>query len=65
MRADWNDAEQDAAPLCEGNNYRTLLGMLIFLLRTRPDIAYAVIRLATRCVGATTKDMDAITEVVR
>jgi hypothetical protein len=65
MRADWDDAEQDAAPLCESDNYRTLLGMLIFLLRTRPDIAYAVNRLATRCAGATTKDMDAICEVVR
>jgi hypothetical protein len=39
--------------------------MLIFLLRTRPDIAYAVNRLATRCAGATTKDLDAVTEVVR
>jgi hypothetical protein len=65
MRTDWSDEEQDKAPLCEGGNYRTLLGMLIFLLRTRPDIAYAVNRLATRCAGATAKDLDAVTEVVR
>ena len=64
MRTDWSDAAQDDAPLCEGDNYRTLLGMLIFLLRTRPDIAYSVNRLATRTAGATVKDMDAIHEVI-
>jgi hypothetical protein len=65
MRTDWSDEEQDSAPLCTGSNYRTLLGMLMFLLRTRPDIAYAVNRLATRCAGATTRDLDAIHEVIR
>jgi len=65
MRTDWNDDEQDAAPPCTGSNFRTLLGMLIFLLRTRPDIAYAVNRLATRCASATTRDIDAIHEVIR
>ena len=65
MRADWSDDEQDRAPQCaSADNYRTLLGMLIFLLRTRPDIAYAVNRLATRCVGATTKDFAALHDVI-
>jgi hypothetical protein len=64
MRTDWSDAAQDGAPLCEGDNYRALLGMLIFLLRTRPDIVYSVNRLATRTAGATVKDMDAIHEVI-
>jgi len=48
-----------------GDNYRTLLGMLtIFLFRTRPKIAYSVNRLATRTVGATVKDMDAVYEII-
>jgi len=66
MRTDWSDEEQDKAPTCTpGDNYRTLLGMLIFLLRTRPDIAYAVNRLATRCASATQKDLAAIHDVIR
>ena len=49
------------ASRCEGGIFRTLLGMLIFLLlRTRPDIAFAVNTLATRCAGATLRDLDAI-----
>ena len=66
MRTDWSDDEQDDAPLCTpSDGYRTLLGMLMFLLRTRPDIAYAVNRLATRCASATTKDLAAIKDVIR
>ena len=38
--------------------------MLIFLLRTRPDIAFAVNTLATRCAGDTLRDLDAIHEVI-
>ena len=55
MRTDWNEFEQD-----KGGIFRTLLGMLIFLLRTRPHIAFAVNTLATRCAGATLRDLDAI-----
>ena len=66
MRTNWSDDEQDKAPLCTPTDkYRTLLGMLIFLLRTRPDIAYAVNRLATRCAGATKKDLSAIQDLIR
>jgi hypothetical protein len=38
--------------------------MLIFLLHTRPDIAFAVNTLATCCAGATLRDLDAIHEVI-
>ena len=38
----------------------SLRGMLIFLLRTRPDIAFAVNTLATRCAGATLRDHEVI-----
>ena len=40
------------------------LGMLIFLLHTRPDIAFAVNTLATRCAGAALRDLDAIHKVI-
>jgi hypothetical protein len=41
--------------------------MLIFVLRSRPDVAYAVNRLATRTKdpGPTTKDYEAFKRVVR
>jgi hypothetical protein len=43
LRTDWSDEYQDASTLCAPtDNYRTLLGMSMFLLRTRPDIAFAV-----------------------
>ena len=38
--------------------------MLIFLLCTRPDVTFAVNTLATRCAGATIRDLDAIHEVI-
>ena len=61
---DWNEGEQDKTARCEGGIFRTLLGMLIFLLRTRPDIAFAVNTLATRCASATLRDLDVIHEVI-
>jgi len=64
IRTSWNEVEKDKAARCEGGILRTLLGMLIFLLRARPDIAFAVNTLATRCAGATLRDLDAIHEVM-
>ena len=57
MREDFSDEFQDDSPPCDPTKYRSLLGMLIFLLRSRPDIAYAVNRLATRSIGATERDL--------
>jgi hypothetical protein len=67
MRTDFNDPEQDDAELCDKSKFQTLLGMLIFVLRSRPDVAYAVNRLATRTKdpGPTTKDYEALKRVVR
>ena len=45
------------------SQYATLLGMLIYVLRTRPDVAYAVNRLATRASSPTTKDYAALCQV--
>ena len=39
--------------------------MSMFLLRTRPDIAHSVNILATRCAGATTRDLDSMLDLVR
>ena len=66
LRTDWSDEYQDAASLCTPtDNYRTLLGMAMFLLRTRPDIAHAFNILATRCAGATMRDLDSMLDLVR
>jgi hypothetical protein len=45
--------------------YQEVLGSLILIVKTRPDIAYAVNRLATRTLRATNKDKLAILRVVR
>ena len=65
MRPDFKDTYQNEAPLGNKPLYQTLLGMLIFVLKTRPDIAYAVNRLATRSIAPTTRDMDAILRVIK
>ena len=48
------------SPPAHKEKYATLLGMLIYVLRTRPDVAYAVNRLATRATAPTIKDYDAL-----
>jgi hypothetical protein len=65
MQSTFNDLDQDDSPLLPPSSiYPTLLGMLIYVLRTRPDIAYAVNRLATRSSIATEKDLLAIQQVI-
>ena len=64
MDPTFNDKEQDAAPPCNRSKYSTLLGMLIYILRTRPDISYSVNRLATRSSVSTDKDWQALQRVI-
>ena len=45
MRTDFSDDFQNEAPPCDRTLYSTLLGMLIFVIRSRPDVAYAINRL--------------------
>ena len=45
--------------------FMSILGSLIFLLRTRPDIAYAVNRMATRTCRATDKDLCALGRILK
>jgi hypothetical protein len=60
----FDDAAQDEAPPCDYTKYMSLLGKLIFIIKTRPDIAYAVNRLATRAVHATEKDFRSLLRIV-
>jgi len=67
MHPTFDDLDQDnSTPLDKKDGtkkYQTLLGMLIFVLRTRPDISYAVNRLATRANKATAKDYQSLRQV--
>ena len=65
IRPDFNDAYQDDSPLCSKDDYRSILGKLIFILRSRPDVAQAVNRLATRTEKATERDKEALVRVVK
>ena len=59
MSSDFCDREQNDSPLLTldmKKKYYKLLGMLLYVLRTRPDVSYAINRLATRTAIATTKD---------
>jgi hypothetical protein len=64
MSSKFNDDDQDAAAPANGAEYRALLGQLMFMARTRYDIAFAVSRLAARAHKATLLDMDALLRVV-
>ena len=65
MSATFNDEEQDKSPRCDPTAYLQIIGQLIWLCRTRPDIAYPVNRLATRSSKCTVKDLAAAKRVVR
>ena len=63
MDPTFNDKDQDTAPPCNRSKYSALLGMLIYVLRTRPDISYSVNRLAIRSSVSTAKDWHALQRV--
>ena len=65
MDCNFNDEINDNAELCDNDNYRKLLGALIFLLKSRPDISFAVNKLAIRCEKATIKDYAALIRILR
>jgi hypothetical protein len=56
MPATFNDEHQNNSPKCDYNAFMTLLGILLFVVKTRPDIAYSVNRMATRASVATERD---------
>jgi hypothetical protein len=63
MDPTFNDVHQDDSPRCDQHKYSGLLGMLIYVLRTRPDISYAVNRLATRSTKSNERDWQALQQV--
>jgi len=63
MHPTFNDTDQNNSPPADKGKYATLLGMLIYVLRIRPDVAYAVNRLATRATAPTLKDYDSLRQV--
>lgn len=64
MASTFNDSEQNDAPPADYKQFMTLLGKLIYIIKTRPDIAYSVNRLATRATYATTKDYRCLLRIV-
>ncbi len=57
MDSKFSHEYQDDSPVCERTKYLSLLGTLMFVVKTRPDISFAVNRLATRTSGATEKTL--------
>ena len=53
------------SPGCEITLYRSALGLFIFLLRTRPDIAFAINFLAQRTEYCTEQDYQALKRIAR
>ena len=64
MSSNFNDATQSAAPRCDSHDYMELLGSLMYLVRTRPDISYAVNRMAMRTQVATERDWNALLRIL-
>jgi hypothetical protein len=73
MSAGFSDEQQVASPKLISNSadstdnslqyFQSLLGMIMFVVRTRPDIAFAVNRLAVRTSKATEKDLKALKRI--
>lgn len=64
MPTTFNDDDQDNSPPTDKTKFASLLGMLLFVLRTRPDVAYPVNRLATRASNPTQKDYESLRHIV-
>ena len=64
MDSSFNDPDQDDSPVVDPIHYMRLLGRLMYVIRTRPDVAYALNRLATRANRATEKDFKALIRVL-
>jgi hypothetical protein len=65
MSASFSDEDQDNSPLADPKIFMSMLGSLIYLLKTRSDILFSVNRLATRSHRCTEKDYSAVKRVLR
>ena len=64
MSSLFNDVAQDESMACDHTAYMELLGSLLYIVKTRPDIAFAVNRMAMRAKKATVKDMNALFRIL-
>jgi hypothetical protein len=60
----WNEEENDNAPKCDMERWRTILGLVVWITRVRIDIILAVSRMCGRTHKATTKDMEHLEKLV-
>ena len=42
MPVDWNEADQDDSPKIDIEVYRKLMGVVLYVLKTRPDVCVAL-----------------------
>ena len=42
MPVDWNEADQDDSPMIDIEVYRKLMGVVLYVLKTRPDVCVAL-----------------------
>jgi hypothetical protein len=60
-----DEEPSSSSPRCDSTLYRRALGLLIFVLRTRPDIAFAVNHMARRSTVCTEDDFQALKRIAR
>jgi hypothetical protein len=64
MSEKWNEEYQRDAERCDIDRWMMILGMVVWILRVRLDIACAVSILCSRTQEATTRDMEALERLV-
>ena len=57
MPVDWNEADQDDSPKIDIEVYRKLMGVVLYVLKTRPDVCVALSKESGRTHKCTEKDM--------
>ena len=65
MITNFNDDFQNASPLCDPVDYNCRIGELIFILKLRIDICFAISRLSHRKVKPTVRDITATNHMYR
>ena len=64
MPEDWNEADQDDSPKIDVEQYRQLVGSVLFILKSRPDVAVALSKESSRTHKCTEKDMAVLRQTV-
>ena len=64
MPVDWNEADQDDSPKIDIEVYRKLMGVVLYVLKTRPDVCVALSKESGRTHKCTEKDMAVLKQTV-